>query len=47
MIIEPLGPPPGGDSDQARDDAFHDRRDCYTLAQTAILSMMDHEMRGF
>jgi hypothetical protein len=23
-IIEPLGPPPGGDLDQARDDAFRD-----------------------
>jgi hypothetical protein len=46
-IIEPLGPPPGGDSDQARDDAFRDRWDCYTMAQTAILSMMDPKMRGF
>jgi hypothetical protein len=27
-----LGPPPGGDLDQARDDAFRDGWDCYTMA---------------
>jgi hypothetical protein len=47
MILEPLGPPPGEDLAQNEDDAFCDRRDCYTIAQTAIFSMMDLEMRGF
>jgi hypothetical protein len=46
-IIESLGPPSGEDSDQAVDAAFHDRRDCYTMDQTAIYVMMDPEMRGF
>jgi hypothetical protein len=45
-VIEPLGSPPGEDANQAV-DAFHDRRDCYTMAQNAIYNMMDPEMRGF
>jgi hypothetical protein len=47
MILEPLGPPPGEDADQAEDDAFHDRRDFYIITQTAIITMMDPKMRGF
>jgi hypothetical protein len=35
------------DADEAEDDAFHDRRDYYTLAEAAILSSIAPEMRDW
>jgi hypothetical protein len=42
MIIEPLGSEPYDDADEDEDDAFHDRRDYYTLAE--ILNSIAPEM---
>jgi hypothetical protein len=47
MIIEPLGPEPDDDADEAKDDAFRDRRDYYTIAESAILSSIEPEMRDW
>jgi hypothetical protein len=47
MIIEPLGLEPDDDADEYEDDRFRDRRDYYTLAETAILSSMEPEMRNW
>jgi hypothetical protein len=47
MIIKPLGAPPGVDSNQATANSFRYRRNCYTIAHTAIHNMMVSEMRGF
>jgi hypothetical protein len=46
-IIEPLGPELDDDADEAEDDAFRDRRDYYTIAESAILSFMTPEMRDW
>jgi hypothetical protein len=42
-----LGLGPDNDADEVEEDAFHDRRDYYTLAEAAILSSMEPEMRGW
>jgi hypothetical protein len=46
-IIEPLWPGPDDDADEVEEDAFHDKRDYYTLAEAAILSSMEPEMRDW
>jgi hypothetical protein len=43
-IIEPLGPEPD-DADEAKDDAFRDRRDYCTIAKSVILSSIEPGMR--
>jgi hypothetical protein len=47
MVIEPLGPGPDDDVDEVEEGAFRDRQDYYTLAEAAILSSMEPEMRGW
>jgi hypothetical protein len=46
-IIEPLGPELDDDADEANDDAFFDRWDYYTIAESTILSSMEPEMRDW
>jgi hypothetical protein len=42
-----LGPEPDDDADEAKDDAFRDRRDYYTIAKSAILGSIEPEMRDW
>jgi hypothetical protein len=46
-IIEPFGPELDDDADEAEDDAFHDTRDYYTIAEYVILSSIAPEMRDW
>jgi hypothetical protein len=46
-IIEPLGLGPDDDADEVEEDAFRDRWDYYTLAESIILSSMEPKMRDW
>jgi hypothetical protein len=46
-IIEPLGLESDDDVDEGKDDAFRDRRDCYTLVEATILISIVPEMRDW
>jgi hypothetical protein len=47
MIIEPLRPGPDDNTDEVEKDAFRDRRDYFTLAESAMLSSMEPEIRDW
>jgi hypothetical protein len=47
MIVEPLGLGPDDNADEVEEDAFRDRWDYYTLAESVILSSMEPEMRDW
>jgi hypothetical protein len=42
-----LGLGPDYDADEVEEDAFHNRRDYYTLAKTVILGSIEPGMRGW
>jgi hypothetical protein len=46
-IIEPLGPRPDIDVDEFEENAFHDRRDYYTLTEIAIINTIEPKMKSW
>jgi hypothetical protein len=46
-IIESLGPKPDDDAHEVEEDAFRDRQDYYTLAESSMLSSMEPKIRDW